>query len=149
MFRELLTAGVRTGLLAAAATAGALVGLGLRHDAALQPFLAAGRAFLSTSSGLVPLAWLAILGGLLLHVVWMTAWGLAFTLLSWKRSGRRKAIMAVGLVTLLGLLMTMRMPSALGVVGSAALTVPQLIFVLALMVIALLAGARLAPVSNR
>ncbi|MGQ0765765.1 MAG: hypothetical protein ACT4OZ_08880 [Gemmatimonadota bacterium] len=149
MFRELVGTGVRTGLLAAAATAGALVGLGLRHEAALQPFLNAGRAFLSTSSGLVPLAWLALIGGLMLHFAWMTAWGIAFTILSWRSSGRRKAITAVVLVTLLGLLVTMRTPSLLGVVGSAALTVPQLVFVLALMAIALLAGARLAPVSSR
>jgi hypothetical protein len=139
---------VRTGVLAAAVTAGALVGLGMRHEAALQPFLQAGRSLLTTSSGLVPLAWLALAGGLAIHLAWMTAWGLAFTLLApnWPRS--RLALFAVGFVAVLGVTASLRMPRALGVVGMASLTAPQLAFVLALMAAALFAGVRLAPVSR-
>ena len=39
-----ITAGIRVGAVAAAATIGAVIGLGLRHGLALRPFTSAGRA---------------------------------------------------------------------------------------------------------
>src|SRR5688572_12503244 len=41
-----LSEGVRVGVVAAAATIGAVVGLGLRHGLALRPFATVGRALL-------------------------------------------------------------------------------------------------------
>jgi hypothetical protein len=103
---------------------------------------------LTTSSGLVPLTWLAFTGGLLMHLVWMTGWGIAFALIArdWPRV--RVALLAVAFVAMLGFIVSSPMPRALGVVGIASLTFPQLAFVLGLMAIALFAGVRLAPVSR-
>lgn len=77
----------RVGLLAGAATAGVLIGLGLRHGTALQPFAASGRTMVSAFAWRVPEAPLAFAGAVLhFAIVTFFAW-LAVALT--KRTGDR------------------------------------------------------------
>ena len=69
--------GIQTGIVAGAATAGAIIGLGVRHGAALTPFAMAGRIMVGAAPWLI-----AIIAGVLLHLAWMVVWGACFTLVA-------------------------------------------------------------------
>lgn len=66
-------AAIRIGVIAGAATAGVLLGFGLRHGTALQPLTGAGRIMLSSLAFHVPEAVLAIVGAIL-HLAITTLW---------------------------------------------------------------------------
>src|SRR5215216_424537 len=63
--------GVRVGGLAGATTAGVLVGLGMRHGTAVDPFLVQGRAFLSILGAQAPPPGVAVGVGTIVHFIWM------------------------------------------------------------------------------
>lgn len=66
----------RVGLIAGAATAGVLIGLGLRHGTALQPFSATGRIMLSGAAPRLPETVLAFTGTVVhFAVATLFAWG--------------------------------------------------------------------------
>ena len=136
-----LSTGIRIGLIAAATTAGALVGLGLRHGVATQPFLLTGRAFADSTlgTGAPPLVATAI--GLFVHAFWMVLWGVCFAVLAPAPVGLRGVAVAAVLAALVGVLASSFLPGALGAGALAALTVPQTVFLLILFGLSLLFGA--------
>lgn len=149
MRSERLKAALRTGVIVGAATAGAVVGVGLRSGDALAPFLNAGRALLTTSSGLVPLPWLALVGGVALHVMLMLAVGGLFALLALGARGAMLGVLAALYAALLAFAARRLGAGAMGAVGFLPLSQAQSIFLMALLAAALFAGVTWARGARR
>jgi hypothetical protein len=139
-----IRAGVRAGLIAAAATAGALVGFGIRHDDAMRPFAALGATVLTGFGATTPPRLVAIVAGFLAHVSWMVFWGIAFAAIAHRRT--RATIVLVALLT--GLVATLAagyfVPAALGAVKFAALQGIQAVLCIVLMTAGLVMGRELS-----
>lgn len=148
VLNERVTRGVRAGLVTTAATAGALVGLGIRHQAAVTPFLNSGQATLGALTGAAAPALVAIAVGVLLHTGWMVLWGVCFSVVAAPLRGLRLVGAAMLFAALLGVLATTVLPSALGAGAVAPLTRPQIIFFAALIALSLAAGMRIARVGT-
>ena len=137
-------AGITSGILAASATAGALVGFGLRLGAPAHPFNAIAALVLGSSAqalhtfapGATPL-------GILLHVVVMTGCGLVYSAL-FGRSGRHPVAWAVA-VAAAALVATILIARLFGVGLAALLPTGTLIAFAVVLAIALAVGMRLAP----
>jgi hypothetical protein len=90
MLRDRLLLGVWIGLVAAAATAGALVGFGWARGAPLQPLNAVAHVLVGSRayyvSGVHPLVTSA---GTLVHVASLVAWGMLFSLVLGRARGAR------------------------------------------------------------
>jgi hypothetical protein len=134
--------GLRVGGLAGATTAGVLVGLGLRHGRALEPFFVQGRAFLSMIGGQFPPSVLAVGVGIVVHFVWMFLWGVCFSIVATELRGGALVGAGVLFVVLIGALASTIVPGALGAAGMALLSTPQTILLLILLGGALIAGVR-------
>ena len=88
-----LSSGVIIGGITAAATTGALLAMGRRQGSAGLPFAAIGAAFSHETTSAV--AANLVLGGFVLHVLAMIAWGLVFAWLT----GRLGSALIAALVT--------------------------------------------------
>lgn len=148
MSRERITSALRTGVFVCAATAGAVVGIGLRRGDALGPFIGAGRILLSTSRGLVPLPWLAFVGGVAQHVVLMLFVGGLFALIAVRARGVVLAVAAALYAALVALGVSSLGNSALGAFGTLAASGAQWFFLLALLAAALFTGVLWSRVSD-
>lgn len=131
--------GVLTGAIAGAATAGALVGLGWRHGAALDPFTFAGRAMLGAVRDGV-----AVLAGVGLHVAWTMVWGICFTVVAAPLRGARLMLAALAFATALWAVSTLALPGVSPIVRVAGLTITRTLFVYLVLAISLVMGMRLA-----
>jgi hypothetical protein len=136
--------GIQLGTLAGAATAGAIVGLGYRHEYATPPFEILGRAVAGTAGTLLASSSLALVVGLVAHFTLMGLWGVGFALLAGRLRGVRLVAAAVVFSAFVGALSATVAPLALGGGATATLTVPQTVFYLALLAISLSAGTRFA-----
>lgn len=130
--------------MCSATTGGALVGLGLRHAAAAAPFEAGGRALLDNWRLVAPSTQLALVVGIVAHVLWMMLWGVCFSVAATRLHGVALAAGAALFVVFLGALSETVVPGALGAVTQAALTTAQTVFFLALLAVALIAGVTFA-----
>ncbi|MEP7382725.1 MAG: hypothetical protein ABI910_13635 [Gemmatimonadota bacterium] len=140
MLADRLRSGFPIGLLGGAVTAGALMGLGLRHQSASLAFELGGRALLSTwRFGSPPVALSLAVGGVA-HFFWMTLWGFCFSIAATRLRGTSLAAGALLFVLFLGALASTVVPGALGAVAFAALTSAQTAFFLALLAGAFIAG---------
>jgi len=135
--------GIPIGLIAAAASAGALVGLGLRHDAATIAFEMGGRALFDTWRLAAPPTVLALAAGVLAHLMWMTLWGICFSVVSERLGGLSLPAAALVFVLFLGAAASTVIPGALGAIAFAALTTQQTAFFLLVLAGAFMAGALL------
>jgi len=135
-----LRTGLPIGLIGGAATAGALIGLGFRHDAATLPFELGGRALLASWRVAAPAAGVVLALGVLAHLLWMALWGLCFSVAATRLRGTTLAAAALLFVLFLGALSSTIVPGALGAVAFAALTSAQTAFFLALLAGAFIAG---------
>jgi hypothetical protein len=139
-----VAAGVRAGLVATATTLGVIVGLGLRHQSALRPFLIAGRSVLTSTTGILAPAPVAITVGVLVHAFWMLLWGVCFSIVATPLRGLTRGLAALVVVGLAALLAWTVLPGALGAGVIAAHNTAQTLFLLSLLALSLLAGIRLA-----
>jgi hypothetical protein len=135
---------VRAGLVAGAASAGALIGLGVRHGAALDPFVFAGQALLRGAP--VPTA-AAI--GVALHLGWMVVWGVCFSAVAATLRGVRLAVVAVVATVLLVKLSQLVVPSLAPLTGPAATSRAHAVFMHVLLAASLVVGMRLARRPHR
>lgn len=140
MLNDRLRAGFPVGLLGGAATAGALVGFGLRHGAATYPFEMGGRALFASWRLGVPSSGVALLAGVVAHVLWMELWGVCFSAVATTLRGGALLAGAVLFSLFVGALSATVVPGALGAVAFAGLTTAQTAFVLALLAGAFIAG---------
>jgi hypothetical protein len=142
-------AGIRVGTVAAAATIGATIGLGLRHGLALRPFTSTGAALLETfgldaSRGVLP-----VILGLLLVAGAIIVLGVCFTVVAAPLRGLRLLAAACAFGALGWAVSTFVVPSILTPSAGAVLGTGQQVFVYALLTLALVAGMRLARPSVR
>jgi hypothetical protein len=139
-----IRAGVRAGLLAAAATGGAVIGFGMRRSGWSGPFDALGSQVLlglgfAPSNGVLPVA-----VGLAAHASWMVIWGIIFVVLT---RGAKPATTVVYAVLLgLGVAVVARslVPAAFGAVQFAFLPAIQAVLCVLLLAGGLVAGRALS-----
>ncbi|HEX5580652.1 MAG TPA: hypothetical protein VFX39_03680 [Gemmatimonadaceae bacterium] len=142
MTSERVRAGVMAGVMAAAATSGAVAALAWRAGSVLRPWIATGRAVLGTSSA----AETAALLGLGLHLAVAIGWGLLLAALAGGARGLRLVVTAAA-VSLLALVVhsTVLPEFRLGFgLGIFPLHGAPLLYLYILQAVALAAGTRLA-----
>ena len=136
--------GVRAGLVAAAATAGAIIGFGIRHNDWLGPFASLG-AEITTSFGVTdPPRFLASTAGLTAHLSWMVIWGIAFAALAHRKTASWSVLFAV--VIPLGAALAARylVPAAMGAVTFTTMPAVQAVLCVALMSAGFVTGRALS-----
>lgn len=149
MSQSRTAAGIRVGTVAAAATIGALIGLGLRHGLALRPFVSTGRAVLDAIGmtgvgGAVP-----VIVGLVLVAAAIIVLGVCFTIVAAPLRGARLLLAACVFGAIGWAVSTYVVPSILASSGGTQLGTAQQIFICVLLSLALVAGMRLARASVR
>jgi hypothetical protein len=132
------------GTVAAAATIGAVIGLGLRHGLALRPFTSAGRALLESARLVVPSASVTTVVGLALVASAVIVLGVCFTVVAAPLRGLRVLAAAIAFGAIGWGVSAYVVPSILVLTDATVLGTAQRAFVWATLVIALAAGMRLA-----
>jgi len=139
-----VTAGIRVGTVAAAATIGAVMGLGLRHGLSLRPFASTGAAVFDRIGIPVMRQSAAAAAGILLVGGAIIVLGVCFTIVAAPLRGLRllfAALMfaAIGWGASLFVVRSILVPSDTTVLGTA-----QRVFIFALLALSLVVGMRLA-----
>ena len=137
-------AGVRVGIVAAAATIGAVIGLGLRHGLALRPFSTAGRAFLVLMGATAANGGIATMTGLALVACAVIVLGVCFTFVAAPLRGIRLLGAAIVFGAIAWAVSVYVVPSILVLSAETVLGTAQRVFICALLTLALVAGMRLA-----
>ena len=144
--------GVRCGLFAAAATAGAVAGVALRAgDALTAPFAVNGRMLLGVpaSSGGAASQALAVAAGVLLHCALVVAWALPFAALVRRRRGAVALSVVAALYSAAAYLVSVRfLPTLLRLGHGARAFPPQVALLYFVLAFALAAGMRIAFSGN-
>jgi len=148
MIDSRISAGVRVGIVAAATTIGAVIGLGLRHGLALRPFVTAGRALLE-KLGLSATPAVTAIVGVAMVVCAITVLGVCFTVVAaplrgWRLLGAAIAFGAIGWAV-----SAFVVPSILELSSGIVLGDAQRVFIFALLALSLAVGMRLARSSTR
>jgi uncharacterized membrane protein YagU involved in acid resistance len=142
-------AGIRVGVVAAAATVGAVIGLGIRHGLALRPFIAPGR-------GVIEALGLEALGldvastratavvGVAFVALAIIVLGLCFTLVAATLRGVALLVAAIAFGALAWAASVYVVPSVLALTTDTVLGTAQRVFVCGMLALALVAGMRLA-----
>jgi hypothetical protein len=139
-----IRAGIRSGLVSAAATAGAIVGFGIRHDDWSGPFVSLGRQF-TQGFGLGNLpTLLSSVAGVVLHAGWMVLWGVVFAVVSHRKSLGTAALLAIAVGAVAALTARSLIPAALGAIRFAAMPGIQAALCVALLTAGLVTGRALA-----
>lgn len=141
--------GIRVGVVAAAATIGAVIGLGLRHGLALRPFLTAGRALLERLGLEAARTGMATLAGVALVVAAIILLGVCFTFVAAPLRGLPLFTTALLFGVIAWVVSAYVVPSILVLSGGTVLGTAQRVFVCALLAVGLAAGMRLARPSSR
>ena len=137
-------AGIRVGIVAAAATIGAVIGLGLRHGLALRPFMTAGNAVLEKVGIAASLGVLSAIVGLTMVTVAIIVLGVCFTVVAAPLRGLRLLIAACVFGAIGWAVSAYVVPSILVLSNETVLGTAQRVFVCALLALGLVAGMRLA-----
>jgi hypothetical protein len=132
------------GLLAAAASAGVIVGDGWRSGTAWAPFTHLGGAlFVSRAGAALPTSVHALIG-LVIHTLWLVLWGICFTAVARSLRGGKLFIAAIVLTMALWLLARVMFPGALGAAELSLMSSAHAALYLATIAIAFSLGTRLA-----
>ena len=144
VFSPRIHAGVRAGLVSAAATAGAIIGFGLRHGDWSGPFVSLGTQVIRGFGVSGAPMFLPSAAGAAAHIGWMVLWGIAFAAIANKRTPAITVSMALLIGAAAALIARFLIPAAMGAVRFAGLPRPQAVLCVALMTAGLLAGRVLA-----
>jgi hypothetical protein len=145
MLRDRLRVGVWIGLVAAAATAGALVGFGSVRGMPLQPLNAVGhivagsRAFQVTTAH--PLVTSAGIG---VHVISLVAWGIVLSLILRRARGAHAWAIAVPFAAVVAIIDLVVLPTRLSPGFETVLTRREVVVVYAVMAVAMGIAARVS-----
>ena len=132
------------GLVAAAASAGVIVGDGWRSGTPWTPFVQLGVASLaSLVSSLLPDGVYAITG-LIVHTFWLVLWGACFTAVARSLRGGKLFISALILTAALAIIARVFLPSALGAAELSLMSSAHVTLYVATIAVALSVGTRLA-----
>lgn len=143
MFSSRIRAGVRAGLVSAAATAGAIIGVSIRHDNWAAPFASLGLQVMRGFGVADAPRFFPPVAGMLAHGGWMVLWGIAFAALAYRKTPATAAVLAA-LVALGALVLATLVPAAMGAVKFAALPGVQTALCVALMTAGLVTGRALS-----
>ena len=136
------------GVVAAAATIGAVMGLGLRHGLALRPFATTGHAVLAIV-GVAATATASAVAGIAIVTAAIVVLGVCFTVVAVALRGVRLLIAALAFGALAWTITSFVVPSVLTLSSGAVLGNAQRVFIFALLAVALVVGMRLArPASH-
>jgi hypothetical protein len=138
-----ISTGLRVGTVAAAATIGAVIGLGLRHGLALSPFTSVGRALLE-KTGITGTASASAVVGLAMVACAIILLGVCFTVVAAPLRGLRLLGVAIVFGAIAWSVSAFVMPSILVWSTGAVLGNAQRVFIFGMLTIALVAGMRLA-----
>jgi hypothetical protein len=138
-----ISVGLRVGTVAAAATIGAVIGLGLRHGLALRPFASAGRA-LFEKIGIAGTASASAIVGLAMAACAIIVLGVCFTVVAAPLRGLRLLGVAIVFGVIAWSVSAFVVPSILAWSTGAVLGSAQRVFIFGMLTIALVAGMRLA-----
>ena len=130
--------------MAAAATIGAVIGLGLRHGLALRPFSTAGRGFLALVGETAPRGDVAAITGLALVAFAVIVLGVCFTFVAAPLRGIRLLGAAIVFGAIAWVVSVYVVPSILVLSADTVLGTAQRVFICALLALSLVAGMRLA-----
>jgi hypothetical protein len=144
MLYSRLGAGVRVGIVAAATTIGAVIGLGLRHGLALRPFSTAGRAVLTLVGATAPQGGVATMTGLAVVACAVIVLGVCFTIVAAPLRGIRLFAAALIFAAIAWAISAYVVPSILVLSAEIVLGTAQRVFICALLALSLVAGMRLA-----
>lgn len=136
--------GVRAGLVAAAATAGAIIGFGIRHNDWSGPFVSLGVQLMHGFGITDPPRFLTVTVGTVAHLSWMVLWGITFAALAHRRSPAISAAFAVLVGICATLVAWALIPAALGAVTFAGMPGVQAALCLVLMCAGLVTGRALS-----
>jgi hypothetical protein len=141
-----IRAGVRAGLVSAAATAGAIVGFGIRHDDWSAAFVSLGSQVMQGFGlGNLP-TFMSAATGVAAHAAWMILWGVVFAALSHRKSLGTATIVAIAVGATAALSARLVIPAALGAIRFAALPGAQAALCVGLLTAGLVTGRALAGV---
>jgi hypothetical protein len=135
------------GAVAAAATIGAVIGLGLRHGLALRPFTSAGRALLERL-GLVGSPSASALVGLTMVACAIIVLGVCFTIVAAPLRGLPLLVAAIAFGAIAWSVSAFVIPSILAWSAGTVLGSAQRVFIFSMLTIALVVGMRLARPST-
>jgi len=138
-----LRTGLRVGTVAAAATIGAVIGLGLRHGLALRPFMSAGGALLK-KLGIDATASVTTFVGISAVACAIIVLGVCFTVVAAPLRGLRLLGAAIVFGALAWGASGLVIPSILAWSTGAVLGSAQRLFICSMLTIALVVGMRLA-----
>lgn len=141
--------GLITGIIAASATGGALLGFGIRAGTPSRPFNGIATLVLGDRArGVWGYVSTITITGILLHVVIMAAWGMVFVSLAARRRGWQVPAIAVGvsgLAWLVGRLVVLRQ---MGAGMSSVLGTGHLVVLHVVLAVALVLGMRFARMGS-
>ena len=140
--------GMRVGAVAAAATIGAVIGLGLRHGLALRPFAAAGRALLE-KLGVMGSPSESALVGLMMVACAIIVLGVCFTIVAAPLRGLPLLVAAIVFGAIAWSVSAFVVPSILAWSTGTVLGSAQRLFIFGMLTIALVVGMRLARPSTQ
>jgi hypothetical protein len=145
VFSSRIRAGVRAGLVSAAATAGAIIGFSVRHNDWAGPFASLGSQVMQGLGLVAAPRFLSSAAGAAAHVSWMVIWGIAFAALAHGKTAATAVLVAVlvGLGAMLAALTLV--PAAMGAATFAAMPAIQAALCVALMSAGLVTGRALSP----
>lgn len=145
MFRERLRAGLQTGLIAAAATGGALLAFGMGLHRPSLPFNLAAHVLLGGRASLVDgVHGLVTPVGILVHILAIVTWSVLFTMTVGRRDWRVAVPAAVLFGGVVFLLNTRLFPVSLRPGYESVLSLAQMVFLHVTLAATLLLGTRIA-----
>ncbi len=133
-------------MIAAAATGGAIIGFGARHNDWSGPFATLGEQVMQGAGVAAAPRFLPTTAGIVAHVAWMVIWGIVFATVSDRKTPAMSLVFAllvgIGATLLAGSIV----PAALGAVKFATMPSVQAALCVALMMAGLVAGRAFARV---
>ena len=130
---------MRGGLVSAFATAGAVIGFGVRNGDWSGPFSSLGYEVL-TRLGFEPPFMLPVAIGVVAHVAWMIAWGLVYAIVTTRRTAGTAIVLAIVVSVSAAMLARNLVPAAFGAVRFASLPGSQVVLCVALMSLGMLSA---------
>ena len=131
-------------MIAAAATGGAIIGFGIRHNDWASPFATLGYQVLQGIGVATAPRLLTTIAGLVAHVSWMVLWGIAFATASHRKTPVVVAVFALVVGICAALFARFLVPTALGAVRFAMMPGIQATLCVGLMTAGLVAGRALS-----
>lgn len=131
-------------MIAAAATAGAIIGFGVRQNDWAGPFQSLGHQAFQGLGVSSQTPGLAMTAGIAAHLAWMVVWGIVFSVLAHRKTTALVWLLALLVSSFAALLARTVVPEATGAMRFAPMPGTQAALYLALMIAGLVTGRALS-----